>query len=87
MEQTLCITTMLLLPQVATLTWNASEAAVVYTVTAETAGHRLSLGTAATVAQFSEFLCGQMYFLSVEAVESVCQSAPSTPITLDSGTG
>ncbi|CAL8306274.1 unnamed protein product [Lota lota] len=71
--------------KVATLTWNASEAADIYSVTAETGGgHVLSLVTVDTFAQFSEFLCGEEYFLSVSAVESVCRSAPSTPVNLKS---
>ncbi|CAL8396350.1 unnamed protein product [Boreogadus saida] len=71
--------------RVATLTWDPSEGAVVYNATAETSGgHVLSAGTAGTVAQFSDLQCGQTYFLSVQAVESVCRSVPSPAITLDS---
>ena len=80
----MCVTTAV--PQVATLTWDRSEGAVVYNVTAETSGgHVLSAGTAGTMAQFSDLQCGQTYFLSVQAVESVCRSVRSPAITLESG--
>lgn len=68
------------------MTWNASETADIYSVTAETSdGHRVGLSTVNTWAYFSELLCGEEYFLSVQAVDSVCRSAPSTPVSLDSG--
>ncbi|KAJ3599685.1 hypothetical protein NHX12_033641 [Muraenolepis orangiensis] len=69
--------------KVATLSWNASETADIYSVLAETSGgHQVSLSTVDTSAQFSDFLCGEEYFLSVQAVDSVCRSAPSSPVGL-----
>ncbi|XP_071342815.1 uncharacterized protein [Trachinotus anak] len=71
--------------KVASLTWNASETAEFYIVTAETnSGHKVQLSTNETWTFISEFLCGQEYFLSVQAVDSVCTSQPSRPIKLKS---
>lgn len=73
--------------KVGSLNWNASETAEFYTVTAESSsgGHKVQLGTNETFAFISEFLCGQEYFLSVQAVDSVCTSQPSLPSRLKSG--
>ncbi|XP_075901618.1 uncharacterized protein fndc7b isoform X2 [Nelusetta ayraudi] len=69
--------------KVGSLTWNASETAEFYTVTAESSsGHKVQLGTNETWAFIAEFLCGQEYFLSVQAVDSVCTSQPSLPSRL-----
>ncbi|XP_067369826.1 mucin-3B [Channa argus] len=72
--------------KVASLTWNASETAEFYTVTAETTNgsHKLQLSTNETRTFISEFQCGQDYFLSVQAVDSVCTSLPSQPSKLTS---
>ncbi|PWA21255.1 hypothetical protein CCH79_00009504 [Gambusia affinis] len=69
--------------KVGSLTWNASETAEFYIVTAETnSGHKVQLSTNDTWAFISEFLCGQEYFLSVQAADSVCTSRPSQPSKL-----
>ncbi|KAM9761579.1 uncharacterized protein fndc7b [Menidia menidia] len=69
--------------KVGSLTWNASEAAEFYIVTAETnSGHKVQLSTNETWTFISEFLCGQEYFLSVKASDSVCTSGPSQPSRL-----
>uniref|UniRef100_A0A3B4UUE8 Fibronectin type-III domain-containing protein n=1 Tax=Seriola dumerili TaxID=41447 RepID=A0A3B4UUE8_SERDU len=71
--------------KVASLTWNASETVELYIVTAETSGgHEVQLSTNETWTFISEFLCGQEYFLSVQAVDSVCRSQPSQPLKLKS---
>ncbi|CAB1419901.1 unnamed protein product [Pleuronectes platessa] len=71
--------------RVGSLTWNASETAEFYIVTAKNDnGHKLQLSTNDTWTFFSEFLCGQEYFLSVEAVDSECRSQPSPPSVLKS---
>lgn len=68
------------------MTWNASETADFYIVTAESSGgHKIQLSTNETSTFFSEFICGQAYFLSVQAVDSVCTSLPSQPLQLNSG--
>lgn len=68
------------------LTWNASETAEFYIVTAESStGHKVQLSTNETWTFISEFLCGQEYFLSVQAVDSVCTSQPSLTSKLISG--
>ena len=72
--------------KVGSLTWNASETAEFYIVTAEaSSGHKVQLSTNETWTFISEFLCGQDYFLSVQAVDSVCTSRPSQPSKLQSG--
>ncbi|KAK9519631.1 hypothetical protein VZT92_022346 [Zoarces viviparus] len=71
--------------KVESLTWNASDAAEFYIVAAETnSGHKVQLSTNDTWTFISEFLCGQTYLLSVQAVESVCTSIPSQPLMLQS---
>ncbi|XP_045905931.1 receptor-type tyrosine-protein phosphatase beta [Micropterus dolomieu] len=71
--------------KVGSLTWNASETAKFYIVTAENnSGHKVQLSTNDTWTFISEFLCGQEYFLSVQAVDSVCTSSPSQPSKLKS---
>ncbi|XP_078116029.1 receptor-type tyrosine-protein phosphatase beta-like [Sander vitreus] len=71
--------------EVGSLTWNASETAEFYAVTAKTNnGHQVQLSTNETWTFISEFLCGQEYFLYVQAVDSVCTSLPSQPSTLKS---
>ncbi|KAK2835181.1 hypothetical protein Q5P01_015665 [Channa striata] len=72
--------------KVASLSWNASETAEFYTVTAETtnSSHKLQLSTTDTWTFISEFQCGQDYFLSVQAVDSMCTSRPSQPLQLPS---
>ncbi|XP_044055462.1 uncharacterized protein LOC122877670 [Siniperca chuatsi] len=71
--------------KVGSLTWNASETAKFYIVTAETnSGHKVQLSTNDTWTFISEFLCGQEYFLSVQAGDSVCTSRPSVPSVLKS---
>lgn len=68
------------------MTWNASETAEFYIVTAESSsGHKIQLSTNETSTFFSEFMCGHEYFLSVQAVDSVCTSLPSQPLQLNSG--
>ncbi|XP_027882788.1 uncharacterized protein fndc7b [Xiphophorus couchianus] len=69
--------------KVGSLTWNASKTAEFYIVTAETnSNHKVQLSTNDTWAFISEFLCGQEYFLSVQAADSVCTSHPSQPSKL-----
>ncbi|XP_034066039.1 uncharacterized protein LOC117542456 [Gymnodraco acuticeps] len=71
--------------KVGSLTWNASDTAEFYTVTAESnSGHKVQLSTTDTWTFISEFECGQEYFLSVQAADSVCTSRPSQPSTLES---
>ncbi|XP_035863315.1 uncharacterized protein LOC116038126 [Sander lucioperca] len=71
--------------KVGSLTWNASATAEFYAVTAKTNnGHQVQLSTNETWTFISEFLCGQEYFLYVQAVDSVCTSLPSQPSTLES---
>lgn len=69
------------------LTWNASETAETYIVTAQTnGGHKVQFSTNETSTFIAELTCGQEYFLSVQAVDSVCRSVPSMPEVLKSGT-
>ncbi|XP_067454263.1 serine-rich adhesin for platelets [Thunnus thynnus] len=71
--------------KVGSLSWSASETASFYIVTAETnSGHKMQLSTNDTWTYISEFQCGQEYFLSVQAVDSVCTSRPSVPSKLES---
>lgn len=67
------------------LTWNASDTAELYIVTAETTGHKVLLSTNETWTFLSELHCGEKYFLSVQAHDSVCKSLPSPPLMLESG--
>lgn len=76
----------LLFPKVGSLTWNSSETAEFYIITAESNnGHKVQVSTNDTWTFISEFLCGQEYFLSVQAADSVCTSHPSRPSKLTSG--
>ncbi|KAF7202765.1 putative LOC107392962-like protein [Nothobranchius furzeri] len=69
--------------KVGSLTWNASKTAEFYIATAETiSGYKVQLSTNNTKAYFSEFACGQQYFLSVQAADSVCTSRSSPPSTV-----
>ncbi|XP_008292889.1 uncharacterized protein fndc7b [Stegastes partitus] len=69
--------------KVGSLSWNATETAVLYIVTAENnGGHKVSLSTNETWTSISEFMCGQEYFLSVQAKDFVCTSSPSPPSML-----
>ncbi|XP_068446237.1 uncharacterized protein [Clinocottus analis] len=71
--------------KVGSLTWEASDAAEFYVVAAETdSGHSVQLSTNETWAFISEFLCGHKYFLSVQAVDSVCRGLPSQPLERES---
>ncbi|XP_056895182.1 fibronectin-like isoform X2 [Takifugu flavidus] len=71
--------------KVGSLTWNATETAEFYIVTAESiSGHKMQLVTNDTWSFFSEFICGQEYFLSVQAGDSECTSRPSQPSQLNS---
>ncbi|XP_039902211.1 uncharacterized protein LOC120742836 [Simochromis diagramma] len=71
--------------KVGSLAWNASETAEFYIVTAENnIGHKVQLSTNDTWTYISEFHCGQEYFLSVQAADSVCTSRPSPPLNLTS---
>lgn len=73
-------------PKVGSMTWNESKAAEFYIATAETnSGHKIQLSTNETWTFISEFLCGQEYFLSVQAADSVCTSRASPPSKLTSG--
>ena len=72
--------------KVGTLSWDASEAAENYVVTAQTnSGHVMHLNTTNTSAAISNFLCGEEYFLSVAAHDSMCQSSDSPPVLLTTG--
>ncbi|CAJ1061142.1 uncharacterized protein LOC117806306 [Xyrichtys novacula] len=67
------------------VSWDPSETAEYYVVTAETnGGHRVQLSTNDTWTFISEFQCGQKYFLSVQAADSECTSLPSQPSVLQS---
>ncbi|KTF75017.1 hypothetical protein cypCar_00024381 [Cyprinus carpio] len=69
--------------RVGSLIWEASENAEMYLVSAEsTSGHRVELSTNTTSAQFSEFECGQSYYLTVQVVGNVCRSQPSNASVL-----
>ncbi|XP_040040842.2 uncharacterized protein fndc7b [Gasterosteus aculeatus] len=70
--------------KVGSLTWNASDTAELYIVTAETTGHKVLLSTNETWTFLSELHCGEKYFLSVQAHDSVCKSLPSPPLMLES---
>ncbi|XP_036969323.1 fibronectin isoform X2 [Acanthopagrus latus] len=71
--------------KVGSLSWNASETAEFYIVTAENnSGHKVQLSTNDTWTFISEFMCGQEYYLSVQAADSVCTSHPSVPSKLTS---
>lgn len=72
--------------RVGSLIWEASENAEMYLVSAEsTSGHRVELSTNTTSAQFSEFECGQSYYLTVQVVGNVCRSQPSNASVLQTG--
>ncbi|XP_069009634.1 fibronectin type III domain-containing protein 7-like [Embiotoca jacksoni] len=69
--------------KVASLSWNASETAEFYIVTAENnGGHEVHLSTNDTWTFISELKCGEEYFLSVQAADSECTSRPSPPSKL-----
>ncbi|XP_059196342.1 uncharacterized protein LOC131977156 [Centropristis striata] len=71
--------------KVASLTWNASDTAEYYIVTAESSsGHKVPVSTDDTWTFISEFDCGQEYFLSVQAADSECTSLPSQPSVIKS---
>lgn len=70
----------------ASLTWNATENVDYYIVTAETnSGHKVQLSTNDTWTYISELLCGEEYYLSVEAVDPECTSQSSQPLKMKSG--
>ncbi|XP_076010518.1 fibronectin type III domain-containing protein 7-like [Genypterus blacodes] len=67
------------------LTWSASEAADAYIVTAQTnGGHKVELSTSETSTFIAGLMCGQEYFLSVQATDSVCKSVSSVTEVLKS---
>ncbi|KAL1022755.1 hypothetical protein UPYG_G00031900 [Umbra pygmaea] len=69
--------------KVGSLTWNVSKAANFYIVTAESnTGHEVQLSTNDTRTYFSELQCGQEYYVSVQALDSVCRSVPSPPASI-----
>ncbi|XP_054646058.1 uncharacterized protein LOC129188936 [Dunckerocampus dactyliophorus] len=71
--------------KVASLTWNPVETADYYIVSAgANSSHAVQLSTNDTWTFFHEFLCGQVYFLTVQAVDSMCTSRPSEPSVLKS---
>ncbi|KAM8884839.1 fibronectin type III domain-containing protein 7 [Synchiropus picturatus] len=71
--------------KVASVSWDPSDTALSYVVTAETnEGHKLQQSTNSTTVFFSEFLCGHLYFLSVQAVDAECISDPSAVMELNS---
>ncbi|XP_062419461.1 uncharacterized protein LOC119216595 [Pungitius pungitius] len=70
--------------KVGSLTWDASDTAELYIVTAETTDHKVQLSTNETWTFLSELHCGQKYFLSVQALDSECKSLPSQPLMLQS---
>ncbi|XP_074523504.1 uncharacterized protein fndc7b [Halichoeres trimaculatus] len=65
------------------LTWDPVDTAGYYLVTAESnSGHKVQLSTNDTWTFISEFMCGEEYFLSVQAADSECTSLPSQPSKL-----
>ncbi|XP_061739473.1 uncharacterized protein LOC133540674 [Nerophis ophidion] len=71
--------------KVASLTWNPVETADYYIVTAgANSSHEVQLSTNDTWTVFHQFLCGQVDFLTVQAVDSVCTSRHSEPSVLKS---
>ncbi|XP_061884565.1 uncharacterized protein LOC133635404 [Entelurus aequoreus] len=71
--------------KVASLTWNPVETADYYIVTAgANSSHEVQLSTNDTWTFFHHFLCGQVDFLTVQAVDSVCTSRHSEPSVLKS---
>uniref|UniRef100_A0A667XFG4 Fibronectin type-III domain-containing protein n=1 Tax=Myripristis murdjan TaxID=586833 RepID=A0A667XFG4_9TELE len=73
-------------PKMGSLSWNDSEGATHYLVTAETSnGHKVELRTVNTSATIPDLLCGENYILSVEAGNDMCISAPSQTAQLKTG--
>lgn len=69
------------------MSWNATETAEYYIVTAESdGGHKVQLTTNDTKTYISEFMCGDKYYVSVQSGDSTCTSGPSEPFMLLSGT-
>ncbi|KAJ8376161.1 hypothetical protein SKAU_G00067410 [Synaphobranchus kaupii] len=69
--------------KVGTLTWEASEGADLYIVTAIASnGHKMEVTTNITSSLISEFGCGLMYYLTVKAVGPMCISVPSSASSL-----
>ncbi|XP_055077407.1 fibronectin-like [Periophthalmus magnuspinnatus] len=67
------------------LSWDAVDTADFYIATAETnSGHKIQQTTNDTWVYFSEFLCGEEYFLSVQSVDAHCTSKPSPAAKLQS---
>ncbi|XP_066528003.1 fibronectin-like [Hoplias malabaricus] len=69
--------------KVGSLTWNSSQSAESYLVTAEAgSGHRVEMTTNSTHAQIPELHCGQQYYLTVIAIGQGCRSSPSNTSAL-----
>uniref|UniRef100_A0A8C5GA05 Fibronectin type-III domain-containing protein n=1 Tax=Gouania willdenowi TaxID=441366 RepID=A0A8C5GA05_GOUWI len=69
--------------KVGSLSWNVSETAEFYIVTAQNNdGHTVQLSTNDSWTFISEFQCGQQYYLSVQAADSMCTSTPSQSLVL-----
>uniref|UniRef100_A0AAV2KZF0 Fibronectin type-III domain-containing protein n=1 Tax=Knipowitschia caucasica TaxID=637954 RepID=A0AAV2KZF0_KNICA len=71
--------------KVGELSWDAVTTADYYIATAESnSGHRMQVSTNDTWAFFSEFSCGEEYFLSVQSVDDHCTSKHSPTSKLQS---
>lgn len=67
------------------LSWDSVDTADFYIATAESnSGHKIQLSTNDTWAYFSEFSCGEDYFLSVQSVDEHCTSTHSQTSKLQS---
>ncbi len=69
------------------MSWDASVGAISYAAVAQTSGGYASVcNSTGTACVFSDLLCGMNYSLAVSATDGTCNTAPSPPVVLSTGT-
>lgn len=69
------------------VSWDPSVGAISYAAVAQTSGGYASVcNSTGTACVFSDLLCGMNYSLAVSATDGTCNTAPSPPVVLSTGT-
>ena len=67
------------------VTWAASRGAQRYAVTAVADGHRAECSSNGTTCTLQELMCGQVYSVTMVAINDDCSTAESAAVTLNTG--
>lgn len=70
----------------AVVTWDASQGALMYKVTALGNNVTASCGTNGLTCTLKDLVCGQEYSVQVVAMDNICSSLPSPATLFNSGT-